>query len=207
MRFAVAPEPLRFLALGDSYTIGEAVDESDSWPWVVVERLRGEGLQLADPQIIATTGWTTEDLARGIAETAPAGPFQVVTLLAGVNNQYQGLRLDEYRVQFAELLAQATALAGNDSNRVIVISVPDWGATPQAEGRDRNSIAEEIDTFNSAARDLALASGSPFVDVTDLSRLTLGRPDFVAHDGLHPSASMYEMWVARILPVMRDAIT
>jgi len=198
---------VRFLALGDSYTIGEAVDERESWPWVVTVRLRDEGLDVADPRIIATTGWTTRDLDAAITEAAPEGPFQLVTLLIGVNNQYQGLGLEEYREQFANLLDRAVALAGGDLRRVIVISVPDWGAAPHAEGRDRVAIAEAIDAFNSVARQAASDRGCAFVEVTDLSRLAMGRLDLVADDGLHPSGAMYALWADRILPVLRDALS
>lgn len=201
------PRPVRLLALGDSYTIGEGVGEEESWPWLVVSRLREEGIESADPEIIAKTGWTTSDLERGIEEIAPAGPFHVVTLLVGVNNQYQDLPLDDYGSQFAELLRRATEFSAGEAARAIVISVPDWGAMPHADGRDRFAIGGEIDAFNATARYLATNAGSPFVDVTDLSRLALGRPELVADDGLHPSAAMYELWVDRILPAVRDAVT
>jgi hypothetical protein len=138
----------RFLALGDSYTIGEGVAAAERWPVQLAARLRGRAVDVADPEIVATTGWTTDELAAGIEEADPSGPYDLVSLLIGVNNQYRGLPVDGYREQFRDLLGVAIAFAHGDPSHVIVLSIPDWGVTPFAEGRDRAEIAKLIDAFN-----------------------------------------------------------
>ena len=194
----------RFLALGDSYTIGHGVDSADRWPVQVAGLLRGRGVALGDPQIIAITGWTTDELAAGIARTAPRGPFALVTLLIGVNNQYRGRGLDEYRLQFRALLAQAIGFAGGDARRVIVVSIPDWGAMPFAEGRDRAQIGHEIDAFNAAGRIEGEAAGAAFVDITPVSRER--HANWAAPDGLHPSGAQYTAWAALVLAPAQRAL-
>ena len=133
--------PLRFLALGDSYTIGESVTEAERWPVQLVGNLRKQGINIGDPEIIAKTGWTTAELAEGIAAAAPQGSYDLVSLLIGVNNQYRGLSQEAYRGEFVGLLETAVSLAGNNPSRVFIISIPDWGATPFANRRDREEIA------------------------------------------------------------------
>lgn len=193
-----------FLALGDSYTIGEGVAPGERWPVQLVARLRNEGIDIADPQIIATTGWTTDELSAAM-DTAPfAPPYDLVTLLIGVNNQYRGRPIDEYRAQFHALLQRATKLAGGNAGHVLVVSIPDWGVTPFAarEGRDAARIAREIDAFNAAACAEAREAGANWVDVTTVSRAPEARGELVG-DGLHPSGTQYARWVDAILPVAR----
>jgi lysophospholipase L1-like esterase len=185
---------LRFLALGDSYTIGESVDAADRWPAQLVAALRARAVPVADPLIIAKTGWTTDELSAGIDAAAPAGPFDLVSLLIGVNNQYRHRGAVEYRIQFHELLARAIGLAAGRPSRVLVLSIPDWGVTPFAAGRDAARIAAEIDQFNSINRAEALAVGAQYVDVTPVSRKAPDDRTMVAADGLHPSAKMYGEW-------------
>jgi len=194
---------LSYLALGDSYTIGEAVAVAGRWPHQLAAALRAQGVDLADPQTIATTGWTTDELDAGIDAAAPQGPFDVVSLLIGVNNQYRGRPLDEYRQQFAALLERAIGFAGGDAGRVLVLSFPDWGATPfgAGSGRDLARIEIETDEFNAAAEVISTHRGVAFVDITDISRAHGGDPAMIADDGLHPSAAMYALWAARALPV------
>jgi lysophospholipase L1-like esterase len=199
--------PIRFLALGDSYTIGEGVPEAGRWPVILAARLRAEGVPLADPEIIAVTGWTTDELAAGIDAAGPVGPFGLVSLLIGVNNQYRGRALDEYREQFVELLSRAVGFAGGDAGRVVVVSIPDWGVTRFAEGRDRARIAREIDAFNTVNRLESLGRGVAWVDVTGISRDAGDAPDQLAQDGLHPSGSQYAAWAGAILPVVRGLLT
>ena len=184
-------EPRRYLALGDSYTIGESVDPSERFP---VQLARA--LNLGEPQIIARTGWTTDELNAAIDEANPQGPFDLVTLLIGVNNQYRGRSADEYRTQFVGLLRRAIGFAGGDASRVIVVSIPDWGVTPFAEGRDRAKIAREIDQFNAINREEAQRAGAKWVDITPVSRRN--DPSLVAADGLHPSGRQYTEWVKAI---------
>ena len=194
--------PLRYLALGDSYTIGEMVGPEERWPAQLVSLLRQEGAAVADPEIIACTGWTTGDLMEGIDRAAPGGGFGLVSLLIGVNNQYQGRDVGEYRSQFRAILRRAVEFAGGEAGRVIVVSVPDWGATPFARGRDRARIASEIDRFNEVNRHETEQAGARYVDVTGISSLS-GAPGgeaLVVADGLHPTGALYSEWARRVLP-------
>jgi lysophospholipase L1-like esterase len=184
----------RFLALGDSYTIGEGVLEAEPWPVQVVRLLRERGMALADAEIVARTGWTTDELAKGIDHASPRGTFALVSLQIGVNNQYRRRGVDEYRDEFRGLLRQAIGFAGGVAGHVLVLSIPDWGATPFAGGQDRVKIGHEIDAFNIVNREEALAAGARYVDVTPQSRVALGRASLVAGDGLHPSGLMYGAW-------------
>lgn len=197
--------PLSFLALGDSYTIGEGVEPALRWPVQMAAALRESGLALADPQIIATTGWTTDELDAGIDAAAPQGPFGLVTLLVGVNNQYRGRSVEDYREQFDALLQRALGFAGGQARRVIVLSIPDWGVTPFAiaSGRDRMQIAHELDAYNAAAAAVCARHEVAFVDITDLSREYGGEAVMLAEDGLHPSAAMYALWHRRTFQVAR----
>jgi lysophospholipase L1-like esterase len=161
--------------------------------------LRARGLAMDEPLIVARTGWTTDELAAAIDQSRPQGTFDLVSLLIGVNNQYRGYSLDEYRNEFGELLRRAIAFAGERPASVIVISIPDWGVTPFAAGRDRARIAAEIDAFNQVNRAEAERAGARYVDVTGVSRRVAELPSLLAGDGLHPSAEMYAAWVERIL--------
>jgi lysophospholipase L1-like esterase len=196
----------RILSLGDSYTIGESVSSDDRWPVYLASLLRARGIDVADPTIIARTGWTTRDLSAAIDDARPRGPFDLVTLLIGVNDQYRGRSAEEYRPQFRLVLSRAMTQAGRRPESVIVISIPDWGVTPHAQGRDRRKIAAEIDAFNAVNRDEAMAAGAHYVDVTGLSRLAVTNRDFVAADGLHPSAAMYVQWARAILPLAANIL-
>jgi len=198
-----APTPMRFLALGDSFTIGESVPADQRWPNQLARALRAKQIDIGDPQIIAKTGWTTDELSAAIDQTGPHGPFDLVTLLIGVNNQYRGRSADQYREQFTALLRRAIDFAGGNPRRVIVVSIPDWGMTPFAAGRDRARIATEIDQFNAINRQEARRVGIGWVDVTTISRQN---PTLVAADGLHPSAAMYTEWVKVILVAAVDAL-
>jgi lysophospholipase L1-like esterase len=197
---------LSYLALGDSYTIGEGADERERWPVQLAETLREHGTDLADPRIIAKTGWTTEELLGAIDASGVSGQWDFVTLLAGVNDQYRGYGADRYRKTFAALLARAAGFA-KLPKRLIVLSIPDWGLTPFAEGRDRAAIRSEIDSFNLIAADLATEAGAAFVDVTPLTRLSATDDTLLVSDGLHPSGIMYRMWVERVLPVAARALS
>lgn len=193
--------PIRFLALGDSYTIGESVAPSDGWP----NRL-ARALRIPEPQIIAKTGWTTDELSAAIDAADPKGPFDLVTVLIGVNNQYRGRSADEYRQQFAALLERAIGFAGGSAQRVVVVSIPDWGVTPYAAGRDRARIASEIDRFNAIGREETARAGARWVDITPISRRAAAERTLIAPDGLHPSAAMYAEWVKLIEPVATKAV-
>lgn len=196
------PGELRYLALGDSYTIGEGVAPEGRWPVQLARALREEGCPLGDPRIIAATGWTTDELSAAIDAAEPLGAFDFVSLLIGVNNQYRGRAVDEYRDQFDALLARATAFAAGRSGRVLVLSIPDWGATPFAiqSGRDRDLIAAELDAYNARARDACATRGIAFVDIAPISRMRGGEEAMLVTDGLHPSAEMYAQWTQLALP-------
>lgn len=204
---SLIPEP-RYLALGDSYTIGEAVDEAGRWPVQLARALRADGIALADPRIIAATGWTTGELDAAISAQEPVGPHDFVSLLIGVNNQYRGRDVEEYRAQFAALLWRAIGFADNRPGRVLVLSIPDWGVTPFArkEGRDTARIATELDAFNGAAREVCAARDVAFVDITPVSRTRGAEAAMLAGDGLHPSATMYAEWTRLALPVARHLL-
>ena len=188
--------PTGYLALGDSYTIGEGVLASERWPVQLVGLVRERGLQLADPVIVARTGWTTAELDAAIDRADPTGANLLVTLLIGVNNQYRGLSLDEYRIEFADLLDRAIAFADGEPDRVVVLSIPDWGVTPFASGANTARIADDIDAFNAVAAEETAAAGAHFVDITGISR---SAPNMVTSDGLHPSGEMYRMWAEAAL--------
>jgi len=201
---------LRYLALGDSYTIGEGVAPAGRWPVQLAQALRAEGVMLGDPKIIAATGWTTDELSAALdafdASRALAGDgWGFVSLLIGVNNQYRGRGVDDYRGEFAGLLARAIGCAGGRPGRVLVLSIPDWGVTPFAvrEGRDSAQIARELDACNTAARETCNQHGVAFVDITPASRERGGETEMLADDGLHPSAAMYATWTRLALPVAR----
>jgi lysophospholipase L1-like esterase len=196
---------MNFLALGDSYTIGEGVAPEQRWPDRLAAALRREGISLETPRVIAATGWTTDELAAAIDAAEPLGPWNFVTLLVGVNNQYRGRSVDEYREQFEALLRRAIAPAEGRTGRVLVLSIPDWGSTRfgAESGRDLARVSRELDAFNAAARDTCASLGVAFVDITAVSRERGNEPAMLAGDGLHPSAAMHALWADAALPVAR----
>jgi lysophospholipase L1-like esterase len=194
-------QPIRILALGDSYTIGESVAEADRWPVQLGRALEEAGWPSVDIEIVARTGWTTAELDRGIDTADPQGPYDLVTLLIGVNNQYRGLDPEEYRTEFAALLDRAR---GFSAGPVLVVSIPDWGVTPFGSRSDPATVSAEIDLFNEIGREGSLAADVPFVDITPISRSD--DPSLVAGDGLHPSGSQYTAWTDVILPVAIDLL-
>ena len=196
---------LRYLALGDSYTIGEGVAESGRWPVQLAHALRADGIPLADPRIIAQTGWTTDELDAAIDAVHPLAEYDLVSLLIGVNNQYRGRSIEEYRTQFAGLLERAIGFAQWRRERVLVLSIPDWGVTPFARdaARDAERIGVEIDAFNAAAQAVCVQRGVAFVDITQVSRTHGAEAKMLAEDGLHPSSAMYNEWMRLALPVVR----
>ena len=202
-------DTLRYLALGDSYSIGEGVAADGCWPMQLAQALRDDGVGLADPRIIAATGWTTDELDAAIDVAAPADEYAFVSLLIGVNNQYRGRNVHDYGREFAALLERAIGFAGGRGGRVLVLSIPDWGVTPFARdsGRDRSAIARELDAYNATARDLCAARGVAFVDISAVSRERGAEPAMLAADNLHPSAAMYALWTQLALPVARRLLS
>lgn len=195
----VSSQPsIRYLALGDSYTIGESVPEKERWPNQLAEMLGEKGIQ-PEVTLIARTGWTTSELWSGIQANPPQGTYQMVSLLIGVNNQYRGNTINEYREEFRFLLQKSIEYAGGNADHVIVLSIPDWGVTPFARGRDIEKVSAEIDAFNAVNREETESAGAHYVDITPISEID--DPSLIAGDGLHPSGKMYQMWAEEALPI------
>lgn len=190
-----------YLALGDSYTIGELVNEADRFPVQAARMLGEQGISVSDPRIIARTGWTTDELADAIADAHVTETYDLVTLLIGVNNQYRGRTVANYRPEFKALLEQAIGFAGGNASHVVVLSIPDWGVTPFAADRDREKIAREIDAYNAANKEITAALGAHYVDITPSTRKAATDKSLVAEDGLHPSGKEYGEWAKALVPV------
>lgn len=189
----------KFLALGDSYTIGESVSESERWPVQLAHALRAKGKKIEDPRIIGITGWRTDQLKKAIEEAHLKNDFGMVSLLIGVNNQYQGKTAESYAPEFEELLKMAVTLAGGKKENVFVVSIPDYGFTPY--GKDKQvTISEGIEKFNDVNRKITEKAGIRYINITDLTRLGISHPEYMAADGLHPSGKMYTLWVERMVP-------
>jgi len=193
-----------YLALGDSYTIGQSVLPTENFPNQTVQLLKKSGYDFITPEIIAKTGWTTDELQNEIANNNFKPPFDLVTLLIGVNNQYRGRTVENYKPEFENLLKQAIQFAGNKSNHVVVVSIPDWGATPFAAGRDRMQIAKAIDEYNAANKSIAEKYKVNYIDITPGTREALTDLSLVAGDGLHPSAKEYARWAEKIAAMIKQ---
>ncbi len=196
---------LSYLALGDSYTIGESVPASGNWPNQLVLRMNSSQSILAPPRIIATTGWTTDELIQGILKEKLEGTYDLVSLLIGVNNQYRGYPVEQYRKEFDQLLDRALHFAENNKGRIFVVSIPDYGATPFGQSKDPLKISKELDEYNAVAGQLCGERQVMFINITDISRKAAMDPDLTANDQLHPSAKMYGLWIDAIAPVV-DAL-
>jgi lysophospholipase L1-like esterase len=200
---------MTYLALGDSYTVGEGVEIEQSFPYQLTKTLIDEGYSLTPPVVIARTGWTTDELIRALEENPPQLNFNLVTLLIGVNNQFRGYSMETYRSEFRDLLQRSLRYTGNQPACVVVLSIPDWGVTPFARmtGFERGQVSLQIDRFNRINREETELAGVTYVDVTEISRRAAEEPDLIAGDGLHPSESMYWLWVEKILPQARSCLS
>lgn len=191
-----------YLALGDSYTIGEKVMPQENFPNQVHSFVQNDSFDLQPPRIIAKTGWTTDELDSGIKSANESGTlgssYDFVSLLIGVNNQYRGRSVDNYKTEFEALLKKAIALAGNKPERVIVLSIPDWGITPFAEGRDRLKIAREIDEYNAVNKFISEKNNVHYLEITNWTREAVNDPSLLASDGLHPSGKEYKRWAEQV---------
>ena len=196
---------IRYLALGDSYTIGESVRESERWPNQLAAKLEEQGIH-AETTIIARTGWTVDELWEGIQVTPPEGRYDLVTLLIGVNDQYRGYPLDGYREDFRFMLGKAIEYARGDPQHVIVLSIPDWGFTPFAATRETEPISMQIDGFNAVNLEETKSAGAHYVDVTEISRMAMDDFELLAPDRLHPSGKMYSMWVEKVISVALEIV-
>lgn len=203
---STAQKQRSFLALGDSYTIGESVPIYESFPYQTVQLLRSRGMGVHAAEIIAKTGWTTDELMAGIERTSFEKSYDIVTLLIGVNNQYRGKDPLEYEKEFEKLLNKAIAFAGGNKQHVFVVSIPDWGATPFAASRDRIKIGKEIDLFNAINRKITGAAGIAYVSITEGSREASSNALLVAKDGLHPSGLEYGRWAKKLADAILQSI-
>lgn len=196
-----------YLALGDSYTIGEGVDEHERWSAQLVDILKQNGKIVSSLHIVAKTGWTTDELMGAIQAEKIKNTYSFVSLLIGVNNQYRGESLDKFRQEFRQLLTTAALFAAQRQSHVFVLSIPDWGVTPFAESLNREQIAREIDAFNNVAAAECESAGIIFMDITTLSRKALNDPSMIASDDLHFSGKMYRHWAEKALPVVIEMLT
>lgn len=197
---------LSYLALGDSYTIGESVVATDRWCVQLAYLLQKDKVDVGSPDIIARTGWTTDELSQAITAANNQKTYDLVSLLIGVNNQYRGQSIERYRTEFQALLATATRFAKNRPDRVVVLSIPDWGITPFAAGSDQKRIASEIDAFNEVAQSECKQANIAYVDITPISRTAKNDASQIADDGLHFSGKMYRQWAEKTLPVAKQLL-
>ena len=195
-----------YLALGDSYTIGESVPANENFPNQTVQLLRKAGFDFQLTEIVAKTGWTTDELQTAITKHDFHPPYDLVTLLIGVNNQYRGRTVEDYKSEFESLLNQALKVAENKNNHVIVLSIPDWAVTPYAEGRDRKKIAEEIDAYNAANKIISEKYKVHYIDITPGTREAANDPTLLANDGLHPSGKEYAKWAEKVSAMIQDQL-
>ncbi len=206
----VVEKKYTYLAIGDSYTIGESVPSTDNFPNQVINSLLNNAIPFLPVRTIAKTGWTTDELESGIVAANNANPllntYDFVTLLIGVNNQYRGRSVDNYKPEFEELLKKAIHYAGDRAERVVVLSIPDWGVTPFASGRDRAQIAREIDAYNAANKAITLRYNVYYINITPWTREAATDNSLLASDGLHPSGKEYKRWAESISSFFKSKI-
>ncbi|UXX81314.1 SGNH/GDSL hydrolase family protein [Reichenbachiella carrageenanivorans] len=196
-----------YLALGDSYTIGHGVSKSQSWPVLLTKALLEAEVSMADPEVIAATGWTTSDLLRAIkSKDDLRETYDLVSLLIGVNNQFQGRSLSQFEQEYRALLSEALAFAGNNKNRVFVLSIPDYSVTPVGASRDVEQIRQEIDAFNASKKRITEEMGVQYFNITGISRDAANNPALIASDGLHPSGKMYQFWMESIFSRIKNML-
>lgn len=194
------PPVYNYLALGDSYTIGESVEEAERWPEQLSKALNNKGINLGTPKIIARTGWRTDQLLDSIqSDPSTKTNYELVSLLIGVNNQFQRRSVESFALEFEELLQTAIRLAGNDNKKVIVLSIPDYGKVPFFRTRGGEAIGQEIDRYNTASKTICVQYGVHYFDITPLSREVENDPELISEDRLHPSGKMYARWVDLML--------
>ncbi|MCW3072966.1 MAG: lysophospholipase and related esterase [Flaviaesturariibacter sp.] len=210
----VAPNPTpvvagakTYLALGDSYTIGQSVGAEERFPFLAAASLRAQGVSINNPRYIATTGWTTANLQSAINGAGSLGAYDLVTLLIGVNDQYQGVDTALYRTRFTQLLQKSIELAGGKKTQVFVLSIPDYSATPFVSPGSKPRVSAEIDWFNSINKQVTVAYGVSYIDITPLTRQAANDPSLLANDGLHYSGKEHKLWadllVAMAKPVLQ----
>ncbi len=193
---------LKYLALGDSYTIGEAVATHERWTHLLVKKLNTKGINFDFPETIALTGWTTDELIEGINKKKSSCNFDMVSLLIGVNNQYRTYPIETYQKEFTLLLHSAIHFANNKKEKVFVVSIPDYGATPFGQEKEPSIIRKEVEIYNKVAGQICEKLDVIFINITEISKLAKGDNTMTASDGLHPSAKMYELWTDKIFPMI-----
>ena len=201
-----APTGKKYLALGDSYTIGQGVQTTERFPHLTASLLRQEGFDVQKPQYIAMTGWTSAQLLSAINNQTLPSTFDMITLLIGVNDQFQGLDTGGYRLQFTQLLNKAVALAGNRPYRVFVLSIPDYSATPFVPASQKSRVSREIDDFNFINKQIAAHNNVAYISITPLTREAANDSTLLAPDGLHYSAKEHGQWAALLVPVIKNAL-
>ena len=192
----------KFLALGDSYTIGQSVEVNERWPVQFLKELKATTNVIDTLQIIAKTGWRVDQLKEAMNSSDLEPPYGIVSLLIGVNNQYQGQNANDFRPEFIEILEKSLKLVENRTERLFVISIPDWGASPYGFGFDRAKVSKEINEFNSVVKEESEKRGLRYFDITTISRRALIDRTLIASDGLHPSGKMYKLWVDKMIPII-----
>ena len=198
--------PLRYLALGDSYTIGEGVSENERFPFFTVALLRAQGVSIADPEYLAATGWTTHDLLAELRQKKVSQTYDVVSLLIGVNDQYRGLDAAGYRTRFEELLDKAIALAGQRPQRVFVFSIPDYSATPFVAEKDKARVRAEVDAFNVINNEIARSRAVSYSDIAPLTRQAAADVTLLAPDHLHYSGKAHRQWAQRLATAIQKHV-
>ncbi len=197
---------LKYLALGDSYTIGESIEEKERWSYYLVDLLRKENKFFSYPDIIAKTGWTTDELIKAIKVLNNTNKYDLVSLAIGVNNQYRGRKVEEYKNELEKLLEISIRFANNNPEHVFMLSIPDWGVTPFASNSNTKKIAGEIDIFNEMARQECKKYKINFIDITPVSRKALNNPGLIAADQLHFSGKMYKAWAEKVFENIKAII-
>ncbi len=193
-----------YLALGDSYTIGESVPLFESFPYQVAQLMRKAKYHFQAPEMVAKTGWTSSELAEHILHTELNDQYDFVTLLIGVNNQYRDLVIKDFETDFNFLVNKAIHFAGNKSNRVMVLSVPDWGYTPFANGKDIQKISKEIDDYNKVCSDITKKMKTHFINITDETRAEKNNLQAIANDRLHYSKTTHSRWAEKVVSIMEQ---
>ena len=203
---AVTGVSAKFLALGDSYTIGQNVQQYERFPAQTVQLLRSQNLNISDPQYVATTGWTTTNLLSATKRQNPPKDFDIVTLLIGVNDQYQQRDTAGYREKFSELLNKAVKCAGSRTSHVFVLSIPDYSVIPFVAEAEKARVSTEIDLFNAINKEVTLQNNITYIDITPSTRQAANDASLIAHDGLHPSAKEYAVWANMLAPLIKKAL-
>jgi lysophospholipase L1-like esterase len=197
---------ISYLALGDSYTIGESIPENLRWPVQLVDQLNNSGFSMAQPEIIATTGWTTDELQTAINEENPSTNYKLVSLLIGVNNQYRGYPIKQYKIEFKKLLEQAISFADGKAERIFVVSIPNYGVTPFGMEKGEDRIRNELLIYDAIADSISSEFNIPFINITPISEKAKTDASYIASDQLHPSGKQYSEWVDLMLPRVKEIL-